>query len=305
MQATIIDGFSIAQQHRAIIANEVTAVQQKGLYPCLAVILVGDNPASHSYVKAKKNALLEANIQDKTHYLAHNTQEKDLINLIHHLNNDTSVHGILVQLPLPSHINEQNIIKSISPQKDVDCFHPFNIGNFFLGTSILAPCTPKGIVHLLKQLPITLAGKHAVIVGRSNIVGKPLALLLSQHGIDLTVTICHSKTKELANYTKQADILVAAIGSAGFISQDMVKEHACVIDVGVNRITDTSKKNGFRLAGDVDFAQVQKKADYITPVPRGVGPMTIAMLLENTILLAKQSYNDNQLLQSTDCISTP
>lgn len=217
------------------------------------------------------------------------TTEFDLLGLIEELNQDDSVHGILVQLPLPSHIDEDKVIMAIRPEKDVDGFHPVNVGNMMIGRKSYLPCTPHGVLVLLQTMGIPTAGKHAVIVGRSNIVGKPLSVLLTRREYNATVTVCHTGTKDLASFTRQADILIAAAGSPGMVKAHMVKEGAVVIDVGVNRIPDSTKKSGFRLCGDVDFEAVKEVASYITPVPRGVGPMTIAMLMMNTVEAARAS----------------
>lgn len=289
MSATIIDGFSIAQDVRAQAAKEAAELKEKGISPCLAVVLVGENPASVSYVTAKEKALEEAGMEGRDIRLSADTTEAELLDLIDKLNKDTTVHGILVQLPLPKHIDEDKIIMAISPEKDVDGFHPVNVGNMMIGRRSYLPCTPHGVLVLLKTMNIETAGKHAVIVGRSNIVGKPLSVLLVRKEYNATVTICHTGTKDLASVTKQADILIAAAGSPKMITADMVKPGAAVIDVGVNRIPDETKKSGFRLCGDVDFDEVKEIASYITPVPRGVGPMTIAMLMMNTVEAARRS----------------
>ncbi len=289
MSATIIDGFSIAQDVRAQAAKEAAELKEKGISPCLAVVLVGENPASISYVTAKEKALEEAGMEGRDIRLSADTTEAELLDLIDKLNKDSTVHGILVQLPLPKHIDEDKIIMAISPEKDVDGFHPVNVGNMMIGRRSYLPCTPHGVLVLLKTMNIETAGKHAVIVGRSNIVGKPLSVLLVRKEYNATVTICHTGTKDLASVTKQADILIAAAGSPKMITADMVKPGAAVIDVGVNRIPDETKKSGFRLCGDVDFDEVKEVASYITPVPRGVGPMTIAMLMMNTVEAARRS----------------
>lgn len=289
MSAEIIDGFSIAQQVRQKAAEEAAELGRQGIAPCLAVVLVGENPASVSYVTAKERALEEAGMLGKDIRLPGDTTEFDLLGLIEELNQDDSVHGILVQLPLPSHIDEDKVIMAIRPEKDVDGFHPVNVGNMMIGRKSYLPCTPHGVLVLLQTMGIPTAGKHAVIVGRSNIVGKPLSVLLTRREYNATVTLCHTGTKDLASFTRQADILIAAAGSPGMVKAHMVKEGAVVIDVGVNRIPDSTKKSGFRLCGDVDFEAVKEVASYITPVPRGVGPMTIAMLMMNTVEAARVS----------------
>lgn len=289
MSAEIIDGFSIAQQVRQKAAEDAAELANKGIVPCLAVVLVGENPASVSYVTAKEKALEEAGMLGKDIRLPGDTTEFDLLGLIEELNQDDSVHGILVQLPLPSHIDEDKVIMAIRPEKDVDGFHPVNVGNMMIGRKSYLPCTPHGVLVLLQTMGIPTVGKHAVIVGRSNIVGKPLSVLLTRREYNATVTVCHTGTKDLASFTRQADILIAAAGSPGMVKAHMVKEGAVVIDVGVNRIPDSTKKSGFRLCGDVDFEAVKEVASYITPVPRGVGPMTIAMLMMNTVEAARAS----------------
>lgn len=289
MAAQIIDGFSIAQNVRAGVGEKVKELQAQGVIPCLAVVLVGENPASISYVTGKEKALAEAGMKSLDIRLPEQTTEEELLQRIDTLNKDSSVHGILVQLPLPKHIDEDRIITAIKPEKDVDGFHPVNVGNMMIGKKSFLPCTPHGVLVLLKTMGIETKGKHVVIVGRSNIVGKPLGILFTRREYNATVTICHTGTKDLSYHTKQADILVAAAGSPGMITADMVKPGAVVIDVGVNRIPDASKKSGFRLCGDVDFEGVKEVASYITPVPKGVGPMTIAMLVFNTLEAAVAS----------------
>lgn len=289
MAAQIIDGKSIAQSIREEIKIKTEALKTKGISPCLAVILVGSNPASVSYVTGKQKALAEVGMNDRSVRLPESTTEQELISLIQELNADKSVHGILVQLPLPQHIDEEKIILAIDPAKDVDGFHPVNVGNLVIGKKTFLPCTPHGIIVLLKRMNIETDGKSAVVIGRSNIVGKPAALLLARKDLNATVTICHSGTKNIADITRRADILIAAAGRTNIVTADMVKEGAAVIDVGVNRIPDASKKSGFRLAGDVDFENVKEKAAFITPVPGGVGPTTIAMLMANTLEAAENT----------------
>jgi methylenetetrahydrofolate dehydrogenase (NADP+)/methenyltetrahydrofolate cyclohydrolase len=288
MSAQIIDGKQIALDVRAGVAEKVAALKAKGITPCLAVILVGENPASVSYVTGKRKALAEAGMADKSVELPENTSEEDLLKLIDELNRDDSVHGILVQLPLPKHINEDKIIMAISPEKDVDGFHPVNVGNLVIGKKAFLPCTPHGIIVLLERMGIETSGKHAVVIGRSNIVGKPVSLLLARKETNCTVTICHTGTKNMAEITRQADILIAASGHPHTVTSDMVKEGAVIIDVGTTRVPDATKKSGFRLNGDVKFDEVAPKCSYITPVPGGVGPMTIVSLMKNTLLAGKK-----------------
>ena len=290
MSAKIIDGFAVAADVRANVAKQTEILKAKGITPTLAVILVGNDPASQSYVAGKTKALHEVGMADKTFRLDESTSQAELLKLIGELNADKRVNGILVQLPVPKQIDPDAVIEAIDPAKDVDGFHPVSTGNLFLGHKTFIPCTPHGVVHLLKLQGIDTKGKHAVVVGRSNIVGKPLSLLLFGKDMNCTVTVCHSGTKDLAEHTKQADILVAAMGKPQFIKADMIKKGAIVIDVGVNRIADSSKKNGFRLVGDVDFEPACEVASAITPVPRGVGPMTIAMLMENTLIAARRQH---------------
>lgn len=294
MSAIIIDGAAIAKNVREQAAKEATELKAKGITPCLAVVLVGENPASVSYVTGKEKALAEAGMEGRDIRLPSDTTEEQLLELIEKLNRDDSVHGILVQLPLPKHMDEDKIIMAISPEKDVDGFHPVNVGNMMIGRKSYLPCTPHGVIVLLKTMGIETSGTKAIIVGRSNIVGKPLSMLLVRKEYNSTVTICHTGTKNLAKETCQADILIAAAGSPKMITADMVKPGAVVIDVGVNRIPDSSKKNGFRLCGDVDFENVKEVASYITPVPGGVGPMTISMLLINTVEAARRKLESNR-----------
>lgn len=283
MNAQIIDGKAIAAQVRGEVAEKVSALKAKGITPCLAVILVGENPASVSYVTGKQKALAEVGMADRSMHLPESTSEDELLNIIDELNNDDSVHGILVQLPLPKHINEEKVLLAIKPEKDVDGFHPMNVGNLVIGKKAFLPCTPHGIIVLLEKMGIETSGKHAVVIGRSNIVGKPVSLLLARKETNCTVTICHTGTKNMAEITRQADILIAAVGRPHTVTKDMVKPGAVVIDVGVNRIPDSTKKSGFRLVGDCDYNDLLDTASYITPVPGGVGPMTIAMLMFNTL----------------------
>ena len=291
MSAVIIDGKAIAQNVRKEVAEQVKELNAKGISPCLAVILVGNNPASVSYVTGKQKALAEAGMTDKSVHLPEDTSEEELIELIERLNKDNTVNGILVQLPLPKHINEDRVITAITPEKDVDGFHPVNVGNLMIGRKAFLPCTPHGVIVLLEKMNIETSGKHCVIIGRSNIVVKPLAILMSSKKVNSTVTICHTGTKDIESIVKQADIIVAAAGHPMTVTKQMVKPGAVVIDVGVNRIPDSTKKSGFRLTGDVDFEAVSEIASYITPVPGGVGPMTIAMLMVNTLEAAKNQNN--------------
>ena len=284
----IIDGKQISADIKKDLALEVAALKNRGIVPCLAVILVGNNPASVSYVTGKRKALAELGIEDRTVLLPESTTEQELLQMIRDLNSDDSVNGILVQLPLPKHIDEDKVIGWIDPAKDVDGFTPINVGNMVIGKDCFLPCTPHGIVQMLKRTGIETAGKRAVVVGRSNIVGKPISILLSRKEINCMVTMCHTGTKNLEEITRQADILIVASGRPNTVTADMIKEGAVVIDVGVNRIPDATKKSGFRLVGDCDFEGMKDKASYITPVPGGVGPMTITMLMWNTVQAAKR-----------------
>ena len=288
MPAVIIDGKAVAADVREKTRIRSQTLKGKGITPCLAVVLVGLDPASVSYVTAKEKALAEAGMESRDIRLPAETSEDAVLSLIQELNKDETVHGILVQLPLPKHIDEQRVLFAIDPAKDVDGFHPISMGNLVLERPSYLPCTPHGVLVLLESLKIPTAGAHAVVVGRSNIVGKPLATLLARRKINATVTVCHTGTRDLASHTSRADILIAAVGSPNLIKADMVKEGAAVIDVGVNRIDDSSMKSGFRLCGDVDYQAVAQKAGFITPVPGGVGPMTIAMLLQNVAEAAER-----------------
>ncbi len=288
--ANIIDGAAIAAAVRADVKHDVAEWVGAGhRAPYLAVVLIGDDPASASYVSGKAKACAEVGIRSDTLRFESSISEKELLDLVERLNADPEVDGILVQLPLPKHIDEKKVLNAIHPDKDVDGFHPMNAGRLSIGEPAFAPATPAGILELLRRSGIETKGAHVVIVGRSNIVGKPLANLLMHKGIDATVTVCHSRTRDLAAHCRRADILVAAIGSPSFITEEMVSEGAVVIDVGTNRVEDASRPRGYRLTGDVDFDAVSGKAAWITPVPGGVGPMTIAMLVRSTLTAAKRS----------------
>jgi methylenetetrahydrofolate dehydrogenase (NADP+)/methenyltetrahydrofolate cyclohydrolase len=279
----ILDGRATAAAVRAELAQKVAALAARGVVPGLAVVLVGDNPASVSYVTAKERACAEIGVRSFPHHLPSGTPREELLALVARLNADPAVHGILVQLPLPKGLEEQSVLLAISPDKDVDGFHPVNVGRMVLGEHGFLPCTPRGILELLSRAAVPVAGRHVVVVGRSNIVGKPLANLLLAKGVDATVTVCHSRTPDLAEHTRRADILVVATGRPHTVTADMVREGAVVVDVGVNRVPDPTKKAGYRLVGDADFDDLLPKVSRITPVPGGVGPMTIAMLLQNTV----------------------
>jgi len=285
----IIDGKQVAADIRAELKAEVAELKKQNIVPGLGVILLGDDPASRSYVSAKEKACKEAGFYSDDNHLPADTSSEDLLALINRMNNDPKIHGILVQLPLPRHMDESEMLRAVKPEKDVDGFHPVNVGKMVLGEKAFLSCTPHGILKLLEKSGVKAKGKHVVVVGRSNIVGKPVAnmLLQKKDNANATVTICHTGTPDIAYFAKQADILIVAAGRPNTITADMVKDGAVVIDVGVNRVEDSSKKSGFRLVGDVDFEAVAKKASLITPVPGGVGPMTITMLLYNTVESAK------------------
>ena len=289
MSAKIIDGKEVARSIHEEVRKEAEKLRSRGIIPGLATVLVGDDPASRSYVKAKRKACEEDGIQSFHHPLPAETSQKELLTLITQLGEDPKVHGILVQLPLPAHIEENAVIRAIPPHKDVDGFHPENLGRLGLKgeEALFAPCTPAGVLELLMRAEVPVSGARAVVLGRSKIVGLPAALLLLRN--DATVTICHSRTKDLPAVTKEADILIAAIGRANFVTAEMVKPGAAVIDVGVNRVEDSSKKRGYRLVGDCDFEAVAEVAGCLTPVPGGVGPMTIAMLMKNTLRAAERA----------------
>ncbi|MDQ0492108.1 bifunctional methylenetetrahydrofolate dehydrogenase/methenyltetrahydrofolate cyclohydrolase FolD [Paenibacillus brasilensis] len=282
MSAPIIDGKQISQDIRASIQQEVIRLKDHQFQPGLAVVLVGEDPASQVYVKNKEKACHDLGYYSEVHRLPADTSQEALLKLVDKLNHQSNIHGILVQLPLPKHIQEKAVIDAIAVEKDVDGFHPVNVGNLVIGDDSLLPCTPAGVIELIKRAGVEIAGKHAVVIGRSNIVGKPVSLLLQRE--NATVTMCHSRTANIAELSQQADILVVAIGKANFIDASFVKPGAVVIDVGMNRL-----ENG-KLAGDVDFESVKQVSGPITPVPGGVGPMTITMLMQNTLVAAKRSH---------------
>jgi methylenetetrahydrofolate dehydrogenase (NADP+)/methenyltetrahydrofolate cyclohydrolase len=290
--ATIIDGRQIAEEIRAEVARDVKALARRKITPGLAVVLVGNDPASEVYTRMKKRTCADLGIASFAHDLPARCSEKRLLKLIDELNADKRVHGILVQLPLPKQISEAKVLNAIDPAKDVDGFHPINVGKLLNGEEAFLPCTPHGCQQLLMRSGYDPAGKHVVVLGRSNIVGKPMAAILMQKapGANATVTVCHSRTENLEKFTRQADILIAAMGVPSFVKAGMVKKGVVVIDVGTNRVPDATKKSGQRLVGDVDFTAVSKKAEAITPVPGGVGPMTITMLMLNTLESARRHH---------------
>jgi methylenetetrahydrofolate dehydrogenase (NADP+)/methenyltetrahydrofolate cyclohydrolase len=288
VESKLIKGTEIARRVREEIKQEVTDLHRQGLVPGLAVVLVGDNPGSKIYVNNKSKACQEAGIFTETLRIPADVAQTTLLDTIKNLNQDQRFHGILVQLPLPEQINEQTILEAVTPDKDVDCFHPVNVGKLVIGRPYVVPCTPAGILELLRSYTISTQGKHVVVIGRSNIVGKPMVNLLLQKAAwaNATVTVVHSRTQNIANLTRQADILIAAMGQPRFVTSDMVGAGAVLIDVGTNRVPADNEK-GYVLCGDVDFDNVLPKVSMITPVPGGVGPMTIAMLLRNTVTAAK------------------
>ena len=289
MSAALIDGKKREAETRAQIAAGVAALKaEKGVTPGLAVILVGDNPASVSYVTAKEKACREAGMYSREIRLPATIAEDDLIAEIDRLNADPAIHGILVQLPLPKGFSEKRVIDAIAAEKDVDGFTPVNVGRMLIGDDCFLPCTPHGIIKLIEVTGMEIAGRHAVVIGRSNIVGKPVAALLSRKSVNATVTLCHTGTKDVSQFTKTADVVVVAAGRPNTLTGDMLKPGAVVIDVGVNRVPDATKEKGYRLCGDADFASCAQVASAITPVPGGVGPMTITMLLWNTLESAKR-----------------
>ncbi|KAA3617470.1 MAG: bifunctional methylenetetrahydrofolate dehydrogenase/methenyltetrahydrofolate cyclohydrolase FolD [Calditrichaeota bacterium] len=284
----ILNGKEVAEFVNQRNSTHVELLKEKNIQPGLVVVLVGDDPASAVYVRSKGRMCEKLGILSSTHALPEETSESDLLQLIDKLNKDDKYNGILVQLPLPKHIDEQKVIEAINPLKDVDCFHPKNVGLLTIGSPYLLPCTPAGIVEILKYYKIETSGKEVVVIGRSNIVGKPVANILLQKSkfANATVTIVHSRTQDIKKHTANADIIVAAIGQANFLTSDMIKEGAVIIDVGINRVDDPTAKKGYRLKGDVDYDSVFEKSSAITPVPGGVGPMTIGMLMHNTIIAA-------------------
>lgn len=294
MGFTLIKGSEVSAEIYSETVKRIEALKAKGCVPGLAVVLVGEDPASQTYVRMKGKKCEELGMKSVTITLPKETTEQELLKKVDELNKDESIHGFLVQLPLPKHIDEEKVINAISPKKDVDCFHPENVGRMLIGNPKFLPATPAGVQQMLIRSGVKTEGKHVVVVGRSNIVGKPMAALMIQKGLgaDSTVTVVHSRTKNLAEITKQADILVVAIGKPKFVTADMVKEGAVVIDVGTNRIEDPTHPKGSRLVGDVDFENVKDKTSAITPVPGGVGPMTICMLMANAVTAAEDYFKN-------------
>lgn len=289
-QPLLLKGKPVADSIKKDLANRVEKLNSNGIVPKLAAVLIGDDPASHIYVNNKSKAFHKAHCHSEIILLPQNTTELHLLEIINQLNMDSKTHGILVQLPIPKSIDQEKILNAINPEKDVDGFHPFNLGCLLNGNPQFIPCTPHGMVKILEHYNIETSGKHAVIIGRSNIVGKPMFALLAQkfEKGNATVTICHTGTRDINQFTETADILVVAAGSPEYIKGHHIKEGAVILDVGINRVNDSKSEKGFKVVGDVDFESVSKRAGAITPVPRGVGPMTITMLLYNTILAAEQ-----------------
>ncbi len=290
--AQLIDGVAVAKAVRADVARDTAELRARGIVPGLTVVIVGEDPASVTYVRSKEKASVEAGMRGETLRLPASVSQAELEALIDRLNADPQVHGILVQSPLPKHIDANTVVRRIAPAKDVDGFHPVNVGKLLIGEKDgFAPCTPAGVQELLVRYGVETSGKDVVIIGRSNIVGKPMAALLVQSGkgADCTVTVCHSRTRDLASHTRRADIVIAAIGKPEVVTADMIRPGAVVIDVGINRVPDPGSAKGYRLVGDVHFESVRRVASLITPVPGGVGPMTIAMLLANTVRAARQA----------------
>jgi methylenetetrahydrofolate dehydrogenase (NADP+)/methenyltetrahydrofolate cyclohydrolase len=290
--AVLIDGVAVAKAVRADVAKETAELKARGITPGLTVVIVGEDPASQSYVKSKEKASIEAGMKGETIRLPATTPQSELEALLDRLNADRTVHGILVQSPLPKHMDANTVVRRLAPEKDVDGFHPVNVGKLLIGEKDgFAPCTPAGVQELLIRYGVDTRGKEVVVVGRSNIVGKPMAALLMQpgQGADCTVTVCHSRTQDLAFHTRRADIVIAAVGRPEILTGDMIRPGAVVIDVGINRVDDCSAAKGYRLVGDVHFESARQVASHITPVPGGVGPMTIAMLLKNTVRAARQA----------------
>ena len=288
-KSNIIDGAALAESVKSDVASRVAALKARGITPGLTVVLVGDDAASAVYVGAKERTCIELGMNGETIRRPASITQEELIAIVDRLNADPAVHGILVQMPLPRHLDSDAVVRRIRPDKDVDGFHPVNVGKLLIGERDgFAPCTPAGVLYMLQAHGVQTAGANCVVIGRSNIVGKPMAALMVQPGVDSTVTICHSRTRDLARHTRDADILIAAVGRAEMVTSDMVKPGAVVIDVGMNRIPDATKKSGTRLVGDVAFGPVSGVASLITPVPGGVGKMTIAMLMTNTVRAAEQ-----------------
>jgi methylenetetrahydrofolate dehydrogenase (NADP+)/methenyltetrahydrofolate cyclohydrolase len=295
LDTIILKGRDVSSSIKEELSSQISDLKLKGITPCLAAIIAGDNPASKLYVNSKAKTFKKMDCDSEIFTLSSNVDEKDLLSLIEKINNNSKFHGILVQLPLPKHLNEKKILEAIKPEKDVDGFHPKNQGYLMQGNPSFIPCTPYGCLKILEHYNISTNGKNIVVIGRSNIVGKPIASLLSQNAKygNGTVTLCHSRTKNLSDFTKKADIIIAAVGIPNLIKKDMIKDGADIIDVGINRIDDKSREKGYRVVGDVDFDNVLDKASSITPVPGGVGVMTVTMLLSNTVKAALNQIGES------------
>ena len=291
METKLLKGKPVSNHIKSSLSKLISNLKEDGIVPGLAAVLVGDDPASHVYVRSKSKVFESNDCFSETYKMSKDSSEVEILDLIDKLNNDSRIHGILVQLPLPNHLDSKKILNKVNPSKDVDGFHPLNLGSLFEGNPNFIPCTPNGIIQILDYYKIETSGKHVVVIGRSNIVGKPMFALLAQKFKvgNATVTMCHTGTKDTSYYTKQADIVIAAVGVPEMLNSDMIKEGACLIDVGINRVEDNSSDKGYRLVGDIDIKSVMGKASSITPVPGGVGPMTITMLLYNTVLAAQLS----------------
>ena len=291
METKLLKGKPVSNHIKSSLSKLISNLKEDGIVPGLAAVLVGDDPASHVYVRSKSKVFESNDCFSETYKMSKDSSEVEILDLIDKLNNDSRIHGILVQLPLPSHLDSKKILNKVKPSKDVDGFHHLNLGSLFEGNPNFIPCTPNGIIQILDYYKIETSGKHVVVIGRSNIVGKPMFALLAQKFKvgNATVTMCHTGTKDTSYYTKQADIVIAAVGVPEMLNSDMIKEGACLIDVGINRVEDNSSDKGYRLVGDIDIKSVMGKASSITPVPGGVGPMTITMLLYNTVLAAQLS----------------
>ena len=291
METKLLKGKPVSNHIKSSLSKLISNLKEDGIVPGLAAVLVGDDPASHVYVRSKSKVFESNDCFSETYKMSKDSSEVEILDLIDKLNNDSRIHGILVQLPLPNHLDSKKILNKVKPSKDVDGFHPLNLGSLFEGNPNFIPCTPNGIIQILDYYKIETYGKHVVVIGRSNIVGKPMFALLAQKFKvgNATVTMCHTGTKDTSYYTKQADIVIAAVGVPEMLNSDMIKEGACLIDVGINRVEDNSSDKGYRLVGDIDIKSVMGKASSITPVPGGVGPMTITMLLYNTVIAAQLS----------------
>ena len=298
METKLLKGKPVSSHIKSRLSKKISNLKKDGVIPGLAAVLVGDDPASHVYVRSKSKVFESNNCFSKTYKMAKDSSETQILNLIDKLNNDSKIHGFLVQLPLTNHLDSKKILNKVSPGKDVDGFHPMNLGSLFEGNPNFIPCTPNGIIQILDYYDIETSGKHVVVIGRSNIVGKPMFGLLAQKFKigNATVRMCHTGTKDISTFTKQADIVIAAVGVPEMLTSDMIKDGACLIDVGINRVDDPNSEHGYKLVGDIDIKSVIGKASSVTPVPGGVGPMTITMLLYNTVLAAQLSRKTNAII---------